>query len=42
LGGTEAMFPDDFEQGLFTPSPDTSRVREAESDLRAILSISSI
>ena len=43
LGGTEAIVPSMiFRSACCTPSPDTSRVIEGLSDLREILSISSI
>src|SRR5467141_3065156 len=42
-GGTEAMVPStSFSSACCTPSPDTSRVMDGLSDLREILSISSI
>ena len=42
-GGTEAVVPSiSFSSACWTPSPDTSRVIEGLSDLRLILSISSI
>ena len=42
-GGTEAVVPSiSFRSACWTPSPDTSRVIEGLSDLREILSISSI
>ena len=42
-GGTEAIVPSiNFRSACCTPSPDTSRVMDGLSDLREILSISSI
>ena len=42
-GGTLAMVPSiSFSSACCTPSPDTSRVMEGLSDLREILSISSM
>ncbi len=42
-GGTEATVPSMiFSRACCTPSPDTSRVMDGLSDLRLILSISSI
>ena len=42
-GGTEAVVPYiSFSSACWTPSPDTSRVMEGLSDLRLILSISSM
>jgi hypothetical protein len=42
-GGTEAMVPSmSLSSACCTPSPDTSRVIEGLSDLREILSISSM
>ena len=42
-GGTEAMVPStNFKRACWTPSPDTSRVIDGLSDLREILSISSM
>ena len=42
-GGTDATVPSRiFNKACCTPSPDTSRVIDGFSDLRAILSISSI
>ena len=42
-GGTEATVPSiSFSNACCTPSPDTSRVIDGLSDLREILSISSI
>ena len=42
-GGTEATVPSiSFRRACWTPSPETSLVIEGLSDLRAILSISSI
>ena len=42
-GGTDAMVPSmSFSSACCTPSPETSRVMEGLSDLREILSISSM
>jgi hypothetical protein len=42
-GGTEAVVPSiSFRSACWTPSPDTSRVIDGLSDLRLILSISSM